>query len=180
MLRAAELYRGLGDLRGLYPAASFAVGTAAQIGDMAASEYWAQETERLYDAAWPLASRSQLLMARSEFAYYNHHRYEALKAVLDESLSRATTHGDQQLTRNALSNLAHAVFARGDFALAGARARALVALLPRDRFETSTAYVLVGYAVALTQLGELDEASSVLREAAPTLTSRACGGCGSK
>ena len=170
ILRAAELYRSIEDLRRLYVAASCAVGTAAQNGDMAASEHWAHETERLYDAAWPLASRWHLLMARSELAYYNHHHFEAFEAALDEILSLATTLRDQQLMRYALGNLAFASFARGDFAMAVARGRALVALLPRDRFDTSTAYVLVNFAVALTQFGELDEALSVLREAAPTLT----------
>ncbi len=170
ILRAAELCLRMGDLRGLYVAASHAVRTAAQNGDMAASEHWAQETERLFDATWPLASRLHLLMARSDLAYYNHHRYEEFEARMDEILSLATTLGDQQFMRYALSNLAFASFARCDFALAVARGRALVALLPRDRFDTSTAYVLVGYAVALTQFGELDEALSVLRQAAPTLT----------
>ncbi len=170
ILRAAELYLRMGDLRGLYVAAAFAVGTAAQNGDMAASEHWARETERLYDPAWPSASRWQLLMARSELAYYKHHHYEEFEAVLDEILCLATTLGDQHLMRTALGNLMVAASARGDFALAVARGRALGTLLRRDRFETITVHFFVNFGAALTEFGELDEAWSVLREAAPMLT----------
>ena len=136
---------------------------------MAASERWARETERLYDPAWPTASRWQLLAARSELAYFSH-RYDELEAVLDECLSLGTTLGDQELMRTALGNLMVAASARGDFALAVARGRALGTLLRHDRVETITVHFFVNFGAALTEFGELDEALSVLREAAPMLT----------
>ena len=167
--RAANLYRSLGDSRGLYLVACYAVGMAANIRDVAAGEQWLREAVLLHEAGWPLASRWHLLVARGELAYYNHHRYEEFEAGMDEILSLCTTLGDQQLMRVALANLALSSSARGNFAQAVERGRALIALLPRDRFGVLPVYALGNYAAALTELGELDEAVSVLREVAPML-----------
>ena len=167
--RAADLYRSLDDSRGLYLLACTAVGIAAQSGDIATGEQWLREAVLLHDAGWPPASRYSLLRARSDLAYCEH-RYEEFEAALDESLSLCTTLGDQQLMRVALANLALSSSARGDFAQAVDRGRALIALLPRDRFGMLAAYALGNYAAALTEFGELDEAVSVLRESAATLT----------
>ncbi len=167
--RAAELYRIIGDTRRHYLAACWAVIIAAQNGDMAASEQWLHEAARLHDAAWPKASRKHLLDARGALAYGNH-QYDAAEAATDETLRLATTLGDQQLMRVAGSNLAVLAAVRGDLAQAVARGRALVTMRRRDRFDVIATNAVANYAAALTEFGELDEALSVLREVATTLT----------
>ena len=167
--RAADLYRSLGDSRGLYLAACHAVVIAANIGDDVASEQWLREAALLHDADWPPASRYYLLRARCDLAYCNR-RYEEAEAAIDEVLRLATTLGDQQLMRVALGNQAVLSSARGDLAQAVERGRALLALLPRDQFGMRNVFALVNYAAALTEFGLLDEALSLTRQSAPILT----------
>ena len=167
--RAAELYCNLGDSRGHYLVACYAVGIAGNIGDDVASEQWLGEAALLHDAGWPPASRYHVLQARGGLAYYRH-RYEEAEAAIDEVLRLATTLGDQQLMRWALGNQVPLSAARGDLAQAVARGRALLLVQRRDRYDRPADHTLANYAAALTELGELAEALSVLREAAPTLT----------
>ena len=56
------------------------------------------------------------------------------------------------------------------FIRALARGRALVLMQRRNRFDRIATNTFANYATALTEFGELDEALSVLREVAPTLT----------
>ena len=167
--RAADLYRSLGDSRGLYLAACHAVVIAANIGDDVASEQWLREAALLHDADWPPASRYYLLRARCDLAYCNR-RYEEAEAAIDEVLRLATTLGDQQLMRVALGNQAVLSSARGDLAQAVERGRALLALLPGDQFGMRNVFALVNYAAALTEFGLLDDALSLMRQSAPILT----------
>ncbi len=167
--RAADLYRSLGDSRGLYLVACYAVVTAANIGDDVASEQWLREAALLHDAGWPPASRYYLLRARCDLAYCNR-RYEEAEAAIDEVLRLATTLGDQQLMRVALGSQAVLSSTRGDLAQAVERGRALLALLPRDQFGMRNVLALVNYAAALTEFGLLDEALSLMRHSAPILT----------
>ena len=169
ILRAADLYRSLGDSRGLYLVACYAAGFAANIGDDVASEQWLREAALLHDAGWPPASRYHVLQARGGLAFHKH-RYEEAEAATDELLRLATTLGDHLLLRSALANQAVLAAARGDLAQAVARGRALVAMQRRDRFDGIASNILANYGTALTEFGELDEALSVLREAAPMLS----------
>ncbi len=169
ILRAADLYREIGDSRGLYVATCCAVGIAARNGDIAASEQWLREADLLHDAGWPPASRYHVLQERGALAFYKH-RYEEAEAATGEALRLATTLGDQQLMRAALANLALSSSARGDLGQAVARGRALVAMQRRDLFDGIATHTFANYGTALTEFGELDEALSVLREAAPMLT----------
>ncbi len=143
-------------------------GSAARNGEIAAGEEWLREAELLHDAGWPSASRYHVLQERGGLAYYKH-RYEEAEAATDEALRLATTLGDQQLMRAALGNHAALSAARGDLAQAVERGRALVLMQRRNRFDRIASNTLLNYAAALTEFGELDEALSVLREAAPTL-----------
>ena len=174
LARAADLYRSIGDSRGLYLTAARAVGMSALNGDIVVSEQWLRETELLHDAAWPLASRWHLLEARRMFAYLNH-RYDEAETVSDESLRLATKLADVQLVRTAQESLAAIAGARGDLAHAVERGRALIALRRGDRFDQLVPSTLGNYGVALTESGLLDEALPVMRSAALILTRQGIG-----
>ena len=166
--RAAELYRSIGDVRGLYLTASTAVLVTVLNGDITMCEQWLREAELLHDKAWPPASRWHVIDARRMIAYFNG-QYENAETLSGECLRLATTLGDVQLMRAAQVSLAAISAAKGDLAQAVERGRTLIALLRGDRFDQLVTSTLANYGASLTEAGLLDEALPAMRSAALTL-----------
>ena len=163
--RAVTLYRALGDRQGLYLAVSHLATVAALVGDPAASERAALESQRLHDDGWPPASRWHLLMARSFFLHCSGRHAEA-HAVNEECLRVATAVDDATRVRGALLHLEQTAQAQGHFEAAAARGRELVTMLRRAPFGDRFGTALGNLSAALTALGRLDDALPLAREAA--------------
>ncbi len=162
--RAIKLYRNIGDARGLYASVADAGLLFAIHGDIEASERFVRDAALLYDSAWPAKLRWQLLQARNWLHFFSG-RYQEGEAVARECLALAEADDDHHLIRYSLVSLERYAAAQGNFAEAAERGRALLDVLRGHQF-ANHAVVLASYGAALTELGRLDEALPIIREAA--------------
>ena len=163
--RAIKLYRNIGDARGLYVAVADAGLLFAIHGDIEASERFVHEAALLHDSAWPAKLRWPLLQARNWLHFFSG-RYQEGEAVARECLALSEADDDHQLIRYSLSSLERYAAAQGNFAEAAERGRAFLDVVRGHQFASREANGLANYAAALTELGRLDEALPITREAA--------------
>jgi tetratricopeptide (TPR) repeat protein len=165
--RAIELYRGVGDRKELYQALGDFAAAAAANGRVEPSERAAVEMARLHDSAWPPISRWLLV-----FVHYwilSAKGSAGLQASYDaaaELVQLARTAQDSWLLHRSLILLNLSAANQGRFEEAAARGRELVALIRQERFATNLGLALMDLSFALTELGQLDEALDLAREAA--------------
>lgn len=161
-LRAAELFRGLGDrffvFRSLTPT-SLSFG---HLADRVEAQRVLTEMEALLDPAWPSWTQHAIAWCKAFYEYHIERRPEEARKIVDAVLQR---HGHECTYFSYACEALLPIYdvAAGDFASA---LRRCDELLGRSRVIESTsirAYLLSRRALALVGLGNLDEAESSLR-----------------
>ncbi len=161
--RAAEIYRGLGDRRGLYRCRTLAAQKLAWRYDLAAAEQAIREATEVADPAWPPLAREDLLLART-FWYEASGRPAEGQPMAEELLVLHQASGDPQEANIARINLAENLFVQGKVEEAIALRRQVV----QDSRHSLQLYVITNLAnlsAALTYRGETDEALATARAA---------------
>ena len=163
-LRAVELYRSLGNKQGLFCALCDLVRSLR--GDPAQADLAMLEAERLFDPGWPPALRAPLLTARSNILG-RQGAHEACLAVQGELHRLAVSLGDKRLVMVALINQEQSAAALERWQDAADRGRDLLVQLGRERsLRTGTEVIVVAnLCMALTELGEVEEALAMARRA---------------
>ena len=164
--RAAILYRGLGDEQGLFGALSALAMQAAGDGDVAVSEQALSEATQLYDERWMPMARLPLLITRRTLLQTSG-RYEEAHALCEEAHRIALESGDALATLGTLVSLEQSAAVQGHFVEAVDRGREALVWCRREPIVApgvTVGNVLINLCNALTQLGQLDEASSAARE----------------
>ena len=166
--RAADIYRRLGDQRGLYRALCRQSKYQGFCGLSDASESTLQEAARLFRPEWPQALRSPLLHALANL-HDVQGRYDEAIAVLDELCRMARAQGDRRALVLALINQEQAVAAQGRLAESVDRGRELMAMLRDDPALRSgnEHFVMKNLLMSLTRLGAIDEALELAQLARP-------------
>jgi tetratricopeptide (TPR) repeat protein len=170
LARAIEIYRQLGDRRPLFAALSRQVKYLLYRDRREEAELSLQEAERLFDADWPPAIRSELLFALGTLRD-TQGRFEEGIAAHEEILRRATTLNNNGLALKALINLEQGEAALGRLESSVARGRAMIRLMREDRSLRSgnEHFVLKNLHMSLVRLGAIDEALEVMRALHPVL-----------
>lgn len=124
-MRAAALYRALGDGRGVYLALRCAAGSEALTTEEIAAAQ--QEMASLEQPAWPARLRAQRLFADIAMLQASGHLPEA-RAALEALLATGTAGGLDAVVCAAMAGLAHVHLSLGEAEEAERRARQLVSL----------------------------------------------------
>lgn len=164
--RAISLYRAQGDKRGQYLALCERVQWLARRGDLALSERALSEAEKLLDASWPPQLRSRVLFAKVYFLWISE-RIEDAKYFNEQNYQLLTAAGD---VSGQLTTLMFLQVTASKPEEAVARGHELLKLCRNWHFPLQLAMALVNLSVALTELGQLDEALSTARECVPLVT----------
>ena len=166
--RAIALFRGIGNQRRLYGSLGQYAIASVTGGDVVSSEQALCEMARIHDSGWPPISRCNLLLARSRFL--DNVRPDQLDEMRDlamEMLQIARAANDEWWIEVALRMLAANSRERGNLEEAISRGRELVALHWQDqRNVQGYGFVLSDLSSALSERGEVEEALTVMREAA--------------
>ena len=167
--RAVALYRSLGDRVELYSALGRVAVLDAIDGNIAAAEKAVAEMDEIHDPHWPERSRWLLLFARYwVLSIKRPDDYDETAWLADEMVRLARDAGDAWLLHRSLYLKNLVVEGEGLFEVAARNGRELVALIRRERWaEGNLGVVLLQQVGVLTELGEVDEALDVAREAAP-------------
>jgi predicted ATPase len=161
-VKAVQLYRQLGDDRGLY-LALYEVTAGFQVYDRAAAEA-AEEMARLERPDWPAALRALRWIGESK-ARYAQGQLPQNRAALEAALPLVQAAGTDRLTSVVLCNLAdHALYV-GAVDEAVQRGRQLSELLRRGKRNFHLAFSLANLAAALLQQGQVADARERLAEA---------------
>ena len=168
--RAVELYRAIGDQRGLGRALCELGAYLSRVGDIDAAERLLREAEQLIDESWPRHLRAGLLQARATF-FEASNRWDESRATFEAVLRADRETGDPENVAISLTNLANAALAVGDCAEAIRGLREALALARRGRsiLGAGISYTLAMLSAALTQNEQLDEALPIAREASQLL-----------
>jgi predicted ATPase/DNA-binding winged helix-turn-helix (wHTH) protein len=167
--RAVELFRQLGDRRGLYLGLTTLAQRCASMRRFADAQRCIDEAAGLVEPAWPAALKWQMLHARA-MGFEFSGRPEAACALWEEMAQEQEALGEREAMMASLSCAADCGF-RHDFDAAVRLSRDLVARLRSERFRGAIAgYVFANLSGALAQRGQqLDEALTLAREAVPLL-----------
>jgi tetratricopeptide (TPR) repeat protein len=163
--RAIALYRQTGDRESLYRAMGHMATASALNGELDAAADAVQQMDRLHDAAWPPALRWQLLKARIWLLSYSGRLSESV-TLCEEALRLAEVSGDEELVFTMLVYLEQGAQAQGRTEDAVARGRRLLELTRHSPFSAQRKFAIGNLATALTDLGQVDEALPLAREAA--------------
>ena len=163
--RAIALYRQTGDRESLYRAMGHMAAASALNGELDAAAEAVQQMDRLHDAAWPPALRWQLLKARIWLLSYSGRLSESV-TLCEEALRLAEVSGDEELVFTMLVYLEQGAQAQGRTEDAVARGRRLLELTRHSPFSAQRKFAIGNLATALTDLGQVDEALPLAREAA--------------
>jgi predicted ATPase len=165
--RAAEIYRGLGDRRGVYLCRTLAAQKHAWRYDLEAAAEAIREAAEVADPTWPPLWREELLIART-FWYEASGRPAEGQPFAEELLALHRAHGDPREINVARINLAENLFVQG---------KADEAIALRREVLAHTSHTLQLYAItnvanlsaALTYRGDTDEALALARRSLPEL-----------
>jgi predicted ATPase/DNA-binding winged helix-turn-helix (wHTH) protein len=163
--RAIVIFRQLGDRKSLYQALERLALVCALNGEIDAAAQAVAQMQELHDDAWPPALRWQLLRARVWLLFYSDRLPQGL-ALCGDALRLAEASGDETLVQTTLVFLEQGAQAEGRTQDAVARGRHLLELTRDSPFSDQRSTVIGNLATALTDLGEVDEALPLAREAA--------------
>jgi predicted ATPase/DNA-binding winged helix-turn-helix (wHTH) protein len=168
--RAVDLYRTLGDRQALFAALCRQVRYQTYGDQLEEAERGLREAEQLFDTGWPPALRAPLLIARTWLRSVQG-RFEQGIAAGEEQLQLAIALDDKRMAFWAMISLEQDAAALGHLEESAARGRDLLRLMRQDRSLRSGVenFVLSNLSMALTQLGEIDEALEVARSAFPVV-----------
>jgi predicted ATPase/DNA-binding winged helix-turn-helix (wHTH) protein len=159
-LRAGELYRALGDRRGLYLALRCAAGSETLSAEKMAPAR--DEMASLEQADWPPRLRAQRLFADTAILQAAGRLPEA-RATLEALLAMATASGLDAVVCAAMAGLTHMHLSLGEAEFAERRARELVAL-PEARKGNFILQGLGSLAEALLAQGKREAAREALAQ----------------
>ena len=163
--RATQIYRELGDRRGVYLCRTLAAQKLAWRYDLTAAEEAIREATEAADPAWPPLAREDLLIARTFW-------YEAAgcpadgQPMAEELLALHQAHGDPREVNFARINLAENLFVQGKVDEAIALRREVVAQSGRT-LQLYAVTNLANLSAALTCRGDTDEALELARQSLP-------------
>jgi predicted ATPase/class 3 adenylate cyclase len=173
-LKAAELFRSLGDRFWVFSSLATTVFSFALLADRAAMERAMTEMEALLDPAWPPGTRTAIAYAKIVFEFLFEHRPEEARRLANAAL-QGHRRGDSHYGDLCGFLLPPIDFAAGDFESALHRCDDLLGSLGAGIENAHfRANVLVWRGHALLELDHLEAAESALRVAVPVFT-RAIG-----
>ncbi|MFO1341228.1 MAG: winged helix-turn-helix domain-containing protein [Burkholderiaceae bacterium] len=161
--RATEIYRGLGDRRGVYLCRTLAAQKLAWRYDLDEAERAIGEATEVADRAWPALARGDLLLARTFWCEASGRPAEG-QPLAEELLALYEASGDPHEVNTARINLAENLFVQGKVDEAIALRRQVV----QDSGHSLQLYAITNLAnlsAALTYRGETDEALATGRAA---------------
>jgi tetratricopeptide (TPR) repeat protein len=165
--RASELFRQLDDRRGRFDVLRIQTRAEAIAGDLAACERHVKEMEALCEPQWPASARWELLAGRIWLLAYAD-RMAAAFELCDEALRVAESSGDEHTIVTTLVYSEQGLQALGRFDEAVASGRELRARVRGDPFSWAHEMSTGNLAMALTEVGNLDEAVGLAKEVIPS------------
>ncbi len=168
-LKAAELFRSLGDRFWVFRSLAITVHSFAFLADRVAAERAITEMEALLDPAWPSWLQIAIALCKVVYEYSIERRPEEARKLVDAALQSHRL-GDSYFSVACENLLSICDLAAGDFASALHRCDDLLA---RSRVIESTffrAYLLAWRGMALAGLGNLEAAEISLRTATTMVT----------
>ncbi len=168
LIRAADLYRRLGERPLLYAALCRQARHQPYVGELDAAERALQEADRLFDPAWPPRLRVAWLSALS-YLRETQGRVEESVAIGEELLRLSKELNDWQMRVGSLINLEQSVATLGRLEESVARGHELLELLQHERSLRggNEHHVLVNLNMSLIRLGRVDEALALSRRILP-------------
>jgi len=168
--RAIDLYRQVGDRRGLFLALTLQGRRLSKLRKPEQAVSPLGEAERLMEDSWPLSFRRRLLHVQA-FTCSASGRWDKAREMWEVLLKLDRASGNLVMVVNSLANLVDSALALDDAGAAVLRGRELLATLPSDRssFGYERGFGLGMLGVALTRRGEFDEALQTAREASSLL-----------
>lgn len=161
--RAVALYRQLDDRAGLYRALGRHAVSLALLNKGLQGRTLTEEMAALYDPAWPLMARWELLNAR-DFIANSLGEQEEAERLAEEQLRLARAVGDPSKEAFALMALEQCAAARGDFEEAVRLGHQILALVQLQRFDERMHVYVGNLATALIMCAPLEEAQAQARE----------------
>lgn len=166
--RAVDLFRALGDTRALFVALCRQGRTLARAHQLDQADAALNEAAAMADPRWPPALRATMLQARAWWLWRSG-RIEEGVTYGQEWLEVANAMGEKRIALSALVHLEQSAALLGRWEESVALGRELLQRMRQDRFLRSGIenLVLGNLSMALTALGELDEALAMARAAYP-------------
>jgi len=169
-LKAAKLFRSVGDRFWVFRSVTAAAASLAMLGDRAAMEEALTEMETLLEPAWPPWSRTAIAVCKVAFEHFVEHRPEEARKLANSAL-QSHRRGDSLFGDLCEAMLPVFDLAAGDFESALHRCDDLLGDRgPEIENAWLRVHVLMWRGAALVGLGKLEAAESSLRVAVPMST----------